>query len=485
MILGITAQNHDASLALIDDDKIVWAAHSERYSRTKNDTSLNHEIVREMHEYGEPTEIVWFEKPLQKNLRKLYAGQRPWLVNPRDELRLIGLDHLPLHYVGHHHSHAAAGYYTSGFIDASILVVDAIGEWDTVSIWEAKGTQLKKRWSKQYPDSIGLFYTAMTQYLGLKPNEEEYILMGMAAFGKPTLKEELRETFFKSWAPPNFKLRHNLHQGCLWWVPRNNNASKFDIAASVQALTEEYLLETVLVMSMNTTSKNLVFMGGVALNCVANSIIAKSKIFDRVWIMPNPGDAGSAIGAVAAYTHKHLSWNTPYLGTDIKRELDINAAVKALQNGEVIAIANGRAEFGPRALGNRSLLCDPRGPNAKDRMNAIKKREPFRPFAPAVLAEDADTYFDMPVVESPYMQFVAHCRTPDLLPGICHIDNTSRVQTVSEKDNPEFRALLETWYAVSGCPILMNTSLNIKGEPLVNTWEDAKRFNLAHNISIF
>lgn len=485
MILGITAQNHDASLALIDGNEIVWAAHSERYSRIKNDTLLNFKIVHEMREHGEPTEIVWFEKPLQKNLRRLYAGQRPWMVSPADELKLTGLNHLPIHYVGHHHSHAAAGYYTSGFADAAVLVVDAIGEWDTVSIWEAQGIDLKKRWYKQYPNSIGLFYTAMTQWLGLKPNEEEYILMGMAAFGKPVFKEELRETFFKQWAPPDFKLRHNLHRGCLWWTPKDTTANKFDVAASVQALTEEYLLETVLTMAVNIKSKNLVFMGGVALNCVANSIIAKSKIFDRVWIMPNPGDAGSAIGAVAAYTQRHLNWSTPYLGTDIKQALDINTAVEALQNGEVIAVANGRAEFGPRALGNRSLLCDPRGPNAKDRMNAIKKREPFRPFAPAVLAEDADTYFDMPIAESPYMQFVARCRVPDLLPGICHIDNSSRVQTVTEQNNPEFRALLETWYAVSGCPILMNTSLNIKGEPLVNTWADAMQFQDLHGIKVF
>ena len=482
MILGITAQNHDASMALVDGNKIVWAAHSERYSRYKNDTVLNREIIKDMREYGEPTEIVWFEKPLQKSLRKLYSGERPVYKNPKEQLEYAGLDHLPIDYVGHHRSHAAGGYYTSKFDNAAVLVVDAIGEWDTVSIWEGQGTKLTKRWSKRYPDSIGLFYTAMTQWLGLKPNEEEYILMGMAAYGKPTIKEELRETFFKKWAPPNFKLRHNLHRGCLWWT---SSADKFDIAASVQALVEEYLFETVLVMSMNTQSKNLVFMGGVALNCVANSLIARSRLFDNIWIMPNPGDAGSAIGAVAAHTEQHLNWAGPYLGTDIKRDLDIESIVKDLSAGKVVAVANGRAEFGPRALGNRSLLCDPRGPDAKARMNTIKKREQFRPFAPAVLAEHADMYFDMPVDESPYMQFVARCRLPDLLPGIAHVDGTSRVQTVAWKDNVQFRLLLEAWYEASGCPMLMNTSLNIKGQPLVNTWEDALRFNKIHNIPVY
>lgn len=485
MILGITAQNHDASMALIDGDKIVWAAHSERYSRIKNDSYLDIDMVREMREYGEPTEIVWFEKPFQKNLRRLYAGQSPWIVSPRDQLRLAGLNSLPINYAGHHESHAAAGYYTSPYEDAAILVVDAIGEWDTVSIWEARGDKMTRRWRKRYPNSFGLFYTAMTQWLGLKPNEEEYILMGMAAYGEPKYVEELRETFFSKWGPPDFKLRHNLHRGCLWWEPADSNATKFDIAASVQKLTEEYLLETVLVMRSNTLSDNLVFMGGVALNCVANSIIARSGIFKNIWIMPNPGDAGSAIGAVAAHTKRHLKWETPYLGTDIKRDIDVKSIVDDLERGRVVALANGRAEFGPRALGNRSLLCDPRGAKAKERMNTIKKREQFRPFAPAVLAEHADTYFDMPVKDSPYMQFVARCRLPDLLPGVCHVDNSSRVQTVTKRDNPVFRSVLEEWNKRTGCPILMNTSLNIKGEPLVNTWDDALRFQNLHNIPVY
>jgi carbamoyltransferase len=238
-------------------------------------------------------------------------------------------------------------------------------------------------------------------------------------------------------------------------------------------------------MRSNTVSDNLVFMGGVALNCVANSIIARSGLFKEVWIMPNPGDAGSAVGAVAAHAQRHLKWTGPYLGTDIKREVDVNAIVDDLEAGRVVALANGRAEFGPRALGNRSLLCDPRGPDAKSRMNSIKKREQFRPFAPAVLAEHADMYFDMPVKSSPYMQFVARCRLPDMLPGVCHVDNSSRVQTVTERDNPVFRGILEEWNRRTGCPILMNTSLNIKGEPLVNTWADAVRFQTLHNIPVY
>ena len=484
MILGITAQNHDASMALINGQNILWAAHSERYSRIKNDTMLDIDMVREMRSYGEPTKIVWFEKPWQKNLRRLYAGQNPWIVSPRDQLRLVGLNTLPIEFVGHHESHAAAGFYTSSFLDASILVVDAIGEWDTASIWHADNRGLSKVWNRRYPNSMGLFYTAFTHWLGLKPNEEEYILMGMAALGKPCIKEYMKKEFFSKFNAPNFKLKHNLHQGCQWWTAPDS-VSKYDVAASVQAIMEEYLLGTVKWMKEHLPSKNLIFMGGCALNCVANTKIAELGLYENIWLMPNPGDAGSAVGAVAAYTKQHLKWQSPYLGTDIDRELDINGIVEELMAGNVVAVANGRAEFGPRALGNRSLLCDPRGPNAKNRMNTLKRREEFRPFAPAILAEYADEYFQMPVKSSPYMQFVAQCKKPKTLPGICHVDGTSRVQTVTKEDNPKFRALLEAWFKASGCPILMNTSMNVKGEPLVNSWADAQRWQDINGVRVF
>lgn len=482
MILGITSQNHDASLALIDGKDILWAAHSERYSRIKNDNLISLAMLKDLQNYGIPKEVVWFEKPLSKNLRRLYSGQRPWKIDPKEEIKKLGLSNLPIHYVKHHESHAAAGFYTSGFQSAAVLVVDAIGEWNTVTIWNADRFNLQKIYSKNYPDSIGLFYTAITQYAKLKPNEEEYILMGMAAFGKPIHVDEMKSMFFEKWNPPNFKLKHNLHQGCLWW---KNNYDIYDIAASAQAIVEEYLLETVKWIKKNTCSKNLVFMGGVALNCVANAKIAQLKLFDNIWIMPNPGDAGSAIGAVAALKREHLNWQGPYLGLDIKRTLAIDHIVNDLLKGKVVAIANGRAEFGPRALGNRSLLCDPRGPDAKQRMNALKKREKFRPFAPAVLEEHASDWFDMPVDKSPYMQFVAECKRKDTVPGICHVDGTSRVQTVSFADNKTFRELLERWYEKTGCPMLMNTSLNIKGEPLVNSWHDALRWEKLNNVKIY
>lgn len=483
MILGISSLNHDASLALIDGNKIVWAAHAERYSRLKNDTRLDIHMVKELRQYGDPTQIVWFENPFTKGLRKVWSGERPISSGIKDELTRVGLRGIPIEYVDHHQSHAAAGFYTSGFKDASILVVDSIGEWSTVSIWQADHTGMKAVWKKKYPNSIGLFYTAMTDWLGLKPNEEEYILMGMAALGKPNVEGYIKKEFFSNFDAPNFKLRHDLHRGCKWW-DGPAGASKFDVAASVQSIIEEYLTKTVKWIYNNLPSDNLIFMGGCALNCVANSKIAKLKLFNNMWVMPNPGDAGSAIGAVAAFRQQHLDWQGPYLGTNIDRDLDIDSIIKELLAGNVVAVANGRAEFGPRALGNRSLLCDPRGPGAKAKMNHLKRREDFRPFAPAILAEYADQYFNMPVKESPYMQFVADCISDDV-PGVCHIDKTSRVQTVTKENNPKFRALLEAWYSATGCPILMNTSLNVKGEPLVNSWEDAKRWQMINNVSVY
>lgn len=484
MLLGINGQNHDASMALIDGDKILWAAHAERYSRVKNDNNLNEEMITEMREYGEPKKVIWFEQPLPKSLRKLYSGQRPWMCKPRAELKRLGLNHLPIEYVDHHESHAAAGFYTSKFEDASILVVDAIGEWNTVSIWKANNKGLKLEWSKIYPHSMGLFYSAFTQYLGLKPNEEEYILMGMSALGNPysELVERIKSDFFSKFEGPDFQLKKNLHRGCKWWQ-RPEGVSDFDIAAAVQAIMEEYLFKTAEWMKQKLPSNNFIFMGGCALNCVANSLL--TKIYKNIWIMPNPGDAGSAIGAVAAFTKKHLSWEGPYLGTDIKRELDIDSVINELLAGNIVGVANGRAEFGPRALGNRSLLLDPRGTDSKDKMNTVKVREKFRPFAPAILEEQAFRHFEMPVKTSPYMQFVAKCRDPKSFPGICHEDKSSRVQTVNSADNPIFRKVLEVWYEKTGCPMLMNTSLNVKGEPLVNTWKDAKRFELLNGVNVY
>ncbi len=260
----------------------------------------------------------------------------------------------------------------------------------------------------------------------------------------------------------------------------------YDIAASAQAVAEQRIFEYARHALIKTNSKNLVFMGGVALNCVANGRLF--TLFEDIHIMPNPGDAGSSLGAAALeyynQTGKKIKWEGPYLGTNIPGAYPVQASLKSLLAGELFGIANGRAEFGPRALGNRTLCADPRGPKVKDQMNAIKKRQEFRPFAPVILEEHAHEYFEMPVDTSPYMQFVAKCKYPDEFPAIVHKDGTSRVQTVSQNQHPGLYMLLREFYKATGCPMIVNTSLNIKGQPIVNDLEDAAKFAKHYGVPV-
>jgi carbamoyltransferase len=480
-ILGINCLNHDAAISVIEDEKIVFAAHSERYSRIKNDPYLNDDIVDEALSFGKPDHIVYYEKPFLKKSRQLYAGQFKEAFDfsniPSRYLK-SWFPKSKINYVHHHRSHAAAGYYTSGFKDAIVVVVDGIGEWDVVSFWRGDGSKLTKIDSISYPHSIGLFYSAMTQRINLKPCEEEYILMGMSAWGKDVHSEKLKQDFLDY---KNLKLKHNIHRGIGNYEP---SWEDFDVAASTQNVTEEFLKAVFLkAKSLAVNTENIVYMGGVALNCVANSTIL-SNMFSNIWIMPNPGDAGSSLGCAASFYGNHLNWEGPLLGTEICSEYPVKEARDLLCDGNIIGIASGKAEFGPRALGNRSLLADPRGPEIKDRVNEIKRRQKFRPFAPAVLEEKAHEIFEMPVKKVPYMQFIAKCKRPDLYPAICHIDNTSRVQTVSKKDNPGFYNLIKEFYKKTGCPMLLNTSLNIKGQPIVNDRIDAIKFSKHYGITV-
>lgn len=498
-VLGISALSHDAAVTFVSDGKIRFAAHAERYSRIKNDAELNDALIAEALSFGKPDLIAWYERPFIKKSRQFFAGQFGECFRLSDIpsvylKKFPALRGVPVEYVPHHDSHAAAGFSTSPFEDACVVVVDAIGEWGTLSIgeYDAAGT-LKWHSESVYPHSLGLLYSAFTQRVGLKPNEEEYILMGMAAYGEPTLKDRIKDDFVESFDPEGLGLRlsTNVHMGIGQWCPE---ASREDVAASVQAFTEDIMLEIVRWTAAKCKSKNLILMGGVALNCVANEKIARfweghSGRCDRIWIMPNPGDGGNSLGAAARILSDmgggKVDWRGPYLGHDIERPLDIDAAVDALAEGRVIAVANGRAEFGPRALGHRSILCDPRGKGTKDKVNEIKRRDKFRPFAPAVLEEHCSRYFDLPVARSPYMQFTAPCLDREGLPAVCHVDGSARVQTVGQEDSPVFRRLIEAFHSRTGCPILLNTSMNIKGEPLVDTVEHAERFAKTTGVMLF
>jgi len=482
-ILGVSALGHDAAVSLICGDDIVFAGHAERYSRIKNDGNLNAALLADALRDGPPDVVCWYERPWLKKLRQIRAGQ--WRevrsISPAAHLAAFGLN-VPIVYYDHHRTHAAAGYYTSPFSDACVVVIDAIGEFTTISVWQGRDDRLVKLWGQNYPHSLGLLYSAITQRCGYKPNEEEYIVMGMAAFGQPRYVQAIRDDLVRD-EGPGFRLRHNVHRGVRWWRPDIDDVE--NLAASMQAITEDYLVKLLTIAKRWTNSKHLVLMGGVALNCVANSVIATHCGFHDIWIMPNPGDAGSSLGAALAYRGKRIAWGSAYLGHDIARHLDSHGVLSALEEGQTVGVANGRAEFGPRALGNRSLLADPRGAEVKDKVNRIKQREPFRPFAPMILAELAHDYFVLPAAQSPYMQFVAQCRDPDRFPAICHVDGSSRVQTVSRLDNAGLYDLLRGWYDRTGCPMLLNTSLNIKGEPLVNTWEDAQRFAAVHGVMVY
>ena len=485
-ILGINALNHDASITLIEDDKILFAAHAERYSGIKNDSNLNKEMFEDMEQYGTPDKVVYFERPWVKKLRQLKAGQYSEVFSlenlPQQHLdSVMGKWNYTIdEYVDHHLSHASSTYFTSPYKESAIVCIDAIGEFDTTSIWYAKGNKLEKRWSQTYPHSLGLWYSAMTQRLGLKPQEDEYILMGMSAWGRESkeLQDELRQL-----------LKQNLHRGCMEWdsdfhPDEGTSEWKFDVAHNVQIICEEEIQKIFSKLpDLVPETTNVCYSGGVALNCVANSLVVKD--YPNMWILPNPGDAGSSLGCAAYVGGEHLDFNSAFLGYNIKGKYPVKKVLNELLKGNLVGVANGRAEYGPRALGNRSLLADPRGKDIKQKMNEIKNRQEFRPFAPSVLEEHAHEIFDMPTKKSQFMQYVAPCKYPDKYPAICHIDNTSRVQTVSKEDNPGYYKLIKEFYKETGCPMVLNTSLNIKGQPIVNDERQAKEFINKYGVKIF
>ena len=490
---GISANSHDAALAVFSDDNLEFASHSERFSGVKNDAHLNKDLINYAKRWGEPDEVVWYERPLVKSLRQFRAGQGIKLKenNVKRYLRSYGIN-VPIRYIDHHLSHAAAGYYTGPFEEATVLVIDSIGEFETITIWNAdKAKGLKQIYSQSYPHSIGLWYSAMTQRVGLKPQEDEYILMGMAAYGDPLrLFNEILQDFFHQFdedsfkqiffETPDVKLKHNLHRGCKWWRPDlTTEQDMFDIAAATQSVYQ-YILKYISNWARHKSpSGNLVFMGGCALNCSANSILTSD--WNNVWIMPNPGDAGSAIGCVLQDRKQFIPVDHVFMGYNIEGEYPVEEALQELLTTGIVGVANGRAEFGPRAFGHRSLLADPRGADIKDRVNEIKRRQKFRPFAPAVLAERTSEYFSG--ATGVFMQYTAAC-TDARFPAIIHGDGTARVQSVHASQSVGFRTLLERWYEETGCPILLNTSLNIKGKPIVNTVEQAQEFEAHYGVKV-
>jgi len=447
-ILGIAEGSHDAAYAVVEDGAIIEAHHMERFVREKN-----YKWVMPAYLPTDYDVVVGHEVKERVNERRKLAGQTLLETNIKTDVEY-----------NHYETHAWAGWATAPFEDCDILCVDAIGESESSAVFQVRDKVFTKTWEMQYPQSLGLIYSAVTHALGYKPMEEEYIVMGLAAYGEP-----------------RYNLSHLLDRNCHTGVSLETITSNYrkpdyaDVAASVQKFYEDELLKLI---ETHCKHKNLILMGGCALNCVANSKI-KNK---NIWIMPNPGDAGSALGAAARHFGHKLIWKDPYLGTEAIKDHVINPrkVVEHLVQHSVAGICDGRAEFGPRALGNRSLLANP-CLDIKDTVNEIKKRDKFRPFAPAILEEFAHKYFEGPMNE--YMQFTATAKHD--YKSVTHVDGTARVQVVRKDCKSVLRQILEEWYNHTEVPMLLNTSLNIKGEPICNEWSHALEFERKYNVKVF
>ena len=421
----------------------------------------------------------------------------------------------------HHMSHAAHTFFTSPFDEASILTVDGVGEWSTTTFGTGQDTSIKLISDIRWPHSVGLLYSAFTYFLGFKVNEGEYKLMGLSAYGKPKYYDKILDELIdlkndgslhlnmKYFAFTHDKVMTNQNFSDLFGIsPRNHDSEPtqlhYDIAASAQLILEDILLKMANHVYKKTKMKNLCLGGGVALNGVANYRILNEGPFEKIHIPPSPGDAGSAIGCAQYLYYCHLKnkrilennsdmiKNNIYVGPsysndEIKLFLDKNniphefletspllkKTAKLISEGNVVGWYQGKMEWGPRALGNRSILADPRNPNMKDILNEkIKHRESFRPFAPSILEEFVSDYFEINV-PSPYMLFVAKIRKPKKIPAVTHVDGTGRLQSVSKDVNSLYYDLINEFYKITGVPVIINTSMNVMGEPIVNTPEQA------------
>jgi carbamoyltransferase len=533
-VVGISAHFHDAACCVLCDGELVAAAQEERFSRLKHDPSIPRSAFRFcLAEAGltiaDVDCVAYYEDPRAKLARQLWTGLphvpplapqalfRLDALRPQREIReLLGWDG-PIEIVPHHLSHAASAYYFSGFEEAATLTVDAVGEWTTTAYGRAAGKDIELFEEVRFPHSLGLLYSAITAYLGFDVNDAEYKVMGLAPYGTPRYVQEVRALVEaraggQLWLDLRYfdfsgAARMFTEEFCMLFrhLPREPESplEEFhaDVARSLQLVLEEVLLTKVAWLHEQVPSQRLCLAGGVALNCVAVERIIREGPFREVFVQPAATDGGGALGA-AAIAHvrrvgertrqsrlRHVSLGPAFPVDEIARWLVpaapdvldfrgredelLDEVAARLEAGEAVGWFHGRMEFGPRALGNRSIVADPRDPSMRDRINAlVKKREAFRPFAPAVLAERAAGHFDLDH-EAPFMLETCPVRSPLELPAVTHVDGSARVQTVEREANPRFHRLLEAFERRTGCPVLLNTSFNLRGEPIVCTPEDA------------
>jgi carbamoyltransferase len=570
-ILGISCYFHDAAAALLRDGQLIAAAEEERFTRKKHDYEFPQHAIDFCLRTGglsaaDLDYVVFFEKPFIKFERLLLSSMQTFPRSHRvfreamitwlgDKLWIkhliqqrLGIPPSKVLFSEHHLSHAASTFFCSPFEEAAILTVDGVGEWTTASLGIGKGTTIKLLKEIRFPHSLGLLYSAFTAFLGFEVNEGEYKVMGMAPFGTPRYIDkvyklirvgsdggfELDMDYF-SFHYSSEKTFNGKFEG-LFGPPRDSKAHFFtpefgypsyfgtkpanyaelgkqnqyyaDVAASIQAVTEEVLLKMARYVYQETGLKRLCMAGGVALNSVANGKILREMPFEEIYIQPAAGDSGGAIGAALYAYHQvlgkprtfileHAYWGEEHLPGDIEKFLKesgiryqrldedeklIEQVVEALQAGKVIGWFQGRFEWGPRALGNRSILADPRRPEMKDVVNTkIKFREPYRPFAPSVLVERSSEFFDLPQPARHYparfMLYVVDVKENkrDVVPAITHVDGTGRLQTVDRVMAPRYYRLIEQFGEATGVPVILNTSFNLKGEPIVNTPREAFR----------
>jgi carbamoyltransferase len=570
-ILGISCYFHDAAAALLRDGDLIAAAEEERFTRKKHDYEFPRHAIDYCLRAGGLTSddldhVVFFEKPFVKFQRLLlssmqtfprsrhvfreamlsWLGDKLWVKNRiRQQL---GIDPSKILFSEHHLSHAASAFFCSPFEEAAILTVDGVGEWTTASVGVGRGTDIKLLREIRFPHSLGLLYSAFTAFLGFEVNEGEYKVMGMAPFGKPnyvdkvhklvnvaadgsfeldmsyfsfhyspsrTFNGRFEELFGPSRSPEaHFFTAESGYPSYFGPKPANydalakQNQYYADVAASIQAVTEEVMVKTARFAQQETGLKTLCMAGGVALNSVANGRILRETGFEDIYIQPSPGDGGGAIGA-ALYAHhtvlgkprrfvmRHAFWGEEHGPAQIQAFLDeigarydrledeaklLERVVDALQAGKVIGWFQGRFEWGPRALGNRSIIADPRRAEMKDLVNTkIKFREPYRPFAPSVLVERAGEFFDIADAARHYpprfMLYVVDVKKDkhEVIPAVTHVDGTGRLQTVDRTVAPRYYDLIKLFGDATGVPVVLNTSFNLKGEPIVNTPREAFR----------